>query len=132
MLWTMVGNLPVDGDLQRFTLPMELALAGRLADIAWEDGYLNFDPDPAPSGVQGWADQVVGLNYPFLRDGVAGLAQAGSFLYEVPTGDSRVIHRGNGGKRSILISAGGCGFPLPEANENLMENRFRLDLVIRF
>ena len=65
VLWTMVGNLPVDGDLQRFTLPDGVGVG----PAGWrtsrgEDGYLNFDPDPAPSGVQGWADQGGGVELP--------------------------------------------------------------------
>ena len=89
-LSTIVGNLPVDGDFQLFALQLEFALNDRLAIIAKKDGYINFDPDTTLTGADGWANLAAGLKYAFIRNDDLGLAVAGSFLYEAPTGSSDV------------------------------------------
>ncbi len=92
------GKLPLDGDFNLYAIQFEYAFNERLSLVATKDGYVDFNPDNVLSDEEGFADLAAGLKYAFILDPVQQLAVSGSFVVELPTGQTKVFQgNGNGG-----------------------------------
>ncbi len=88
---TVLGDLPVGGDLQVYALQLELALGERFSLVAAKDGYINLSPDATLADADGWANLSAGFKYAFLYRPETGLAAAVNLQVEVPTGNTDVM-----------------------------------------
>ena len=87
---TILGDLPVGGDLEVYALQIEYALSDSLSIVATKDGYVDLNPDATLSSESGWANLAAGLKWTFLRDDASGFAAALQGVVEVPTGNTDV------------------------------------------
>jgi len=101
---TILGNLPLGGDLDVYALQLEYAINDRLSIVATKDGYIDFNPDSTLSSSSGFANLAAGLKYAFILDPVQQLALSGSLTIELPTGDGEVF-QGNGDGAANLSTA---------------------------
>jgi hypothetical protein len=122
---TIVGPLPMGGDVQVYALQFEIALNDRLSIVATKDGYVDINPDTQPlwSDESGFANIAAGLKYAFIYDPVSSTAVSGTMTFEFPTGNHDVFQGEGDGAANLIVSglklwdrfqlAGGAGLHLP-------------------
>jgi hypothetical protein len=122
---TIVGPLPMGGDVQVYALQFEVALNDRLSIVATKDGYVDINPDTQPlwSDESGFANIAAGLKYAFIYDPGSSTAVSGTMTFEFPTGNHDVFQGEGDGAANLIISglklwdrfqlAGGAGLHLP-------------------
>lgn len=89
------GEIPLGGDFNLYAVQFEYAFNERFSFVASKDGYIDFNPDNVLSNEEGWADLAAGLKYAFILDPVQQFALSGTFVIELPTGQTKVF-QGNG------------------------------------
>lgn len=87
---TILGQVPVGGDLQVYALQAEWAVTERFALLANKDGYIVFDPSDTLTKTSGWANLGVGAKYAWLYQPEKGVASSIQLAYEIPSGDTDV------------------------------------------
>lgn len=93
-----LGKLDLGGDFNLYAIQFEYAFNERLSLVATKDGYVDFNPDTLLSNEEGFADLAAGVKYAFILDPVKQFALSGSFIVELPTGQTKVFQgNGNGG-----------------------------------
>lgn len=90
---TIIGDVPLDGEVQAVAVQVEWALSERWSLTAYKDGYIWFDPDQTLAEEEGIADVAAGLKYLLYHEN--GLALALRAGVEIPVGD-RDVFQGNG------------------------------------
>lgn len=126
---TILGKLPLGGDLQVYAVQAEFALNERLSIVATKDGYIDFRPDATLRETSGWANIAGGAKWAWLYRPEQGLASSLQLLYEFPSGDSDVWQgTGNGTIIPSILFLKACnrvqysnvlGFRLPvDENDN--------------
>ena len=92
---TIVGKVPLDGNVKVYALQATLALSDRLSIVAVKDGYVDCNPRYTLSDHDGFADLAAGLQYSFIYDPTNSFILSGRLVYELPTGSDKV-YQGNG------------------------------------
>jgi hypothetical protein len=126
---TIVGEVPMGGDVQVYALQFEVALNERLSIVATKDGYVEIHPDNKPlwSEESGFANLGGGFKYAFLLDPASRTAVSGSLTYEFSTGNRDVFQGEGDGMVNLILSglklvdqwqfAGGMGLHLPVSDQ---------------
>jgi hypothetical protein len=115
---TILGNVPLGGDVEVYALQFEIALNDRLSIVATKDGYVDFNPDATLSGETGFANLGAGLKYAFIRDPASRTALSGTMTFEASHRKHDEVFQGEGD---------GCREPdpqRPEAHRRLAVRRF--------
>ncbi len=92
---TILGDVPLDGDLSVTALRVNFAVNERFSIIAAKDGYIDFNPDETLDDEEGWGDIAAGVKYAFIYDPENEFILSGKLLYEFTQG-SREVFQGNG------------------------------------
>jgi hypothetical protein len=126
---TILGKLPVDGDVELYALQFEIALNDRLSIVATKDGYVDFnaDDDGILSDESGFANLGAGIKYAFIRDDASRTALSGTMTFEIPTGNSDVLQGEGDGAVNLILNglkliedwqfAGSIGAQIPFSDE---------------
>jgi hypothetical protein len=126
---TILGDLPVGGDVEVYALQFEIALNDRLSIVATKDGYVDFnaDGDGILSEETGFANLGAGLKYAFILDEASGTALSGTMTFEIPTGNSDVFQGEGDGAVNLILNglkliddwqfAGSIGAQIPFSDE---------------
>lgn len=124
---TILGDLPVDGDVEVYALQFEIAFNDRLSIVATKDGYVDFNADETLSEEAGFANLGVGLKYAFILDEASRTALSGTMTFELPTGNSDVFQGEGDGAVNLIINglklindwqfAGSIGTQIPFSDE---------------
>jgi hypothetical protein len=124
---TVLGNLPVGGDVEVYALQFEIALNDRLSIVATKDGYVDFNADETLSSESGFANLGAGLKYAFIRDDASRTALSGTMTFEIPTGNSDVFQGEGDGAVNLILNglkliddwqfAGSIGAQIPFSDE---------------
>lgn len=126
---TILGDLPVGGDVEVYALQFEIALNDRLSIVATKDGYVDFnaDDDGVLSEETGFANLGAGLKYAFIRDDASRTALSGTMTFELPTGNSDVFQGEGDGAVNLILNglkliddwqfAGSIGAQIPFSDE---------------
>ncbi|MCF6313627.1 MAG: hypothetical protein L3J39_14365 [Verrucomicrobiales bacterium] len=101
---TMVGEVPLGGDMQLYALQLEYAFNNRLSFVATKDGYIDFNPDSTLSGDNGWANLAAGLKYAVLYNPESQHVMSISAIVEVPTGNTGVFQGTGDGALNLVLS----------------------------
>lgn len=82
------GAAPLGGDVRLYAVQLRYALTDRLGLIATKDGYIEFKPQGALTGVHsdGWANLAAGLKYALIDDRANQFILTPGFTIELPTG----------------------------------------------
>lgn len=99
------SNALAGGDFQVYALQVNIALTERLNFIADKDGIASLNPNGLP-GRTGFLNIAAGLKYTFLRDVENQTLGAVGFLYEAPTGESKVFQGDGDGVMTIFGTFG--------------------------
>ncbi|MEF3168445.1 MAG: hypothetical protein K6360_03790 [Deltaproteobacteria bacterium] len=92
---TIVGNVPLDGNVNSFAIQASYAFNERFSFVAVKDGYVDCEPDETLSNHDGWADIAAGFQYSFLYHPESQYILTGRLVFEAPTGSDDVF-QGNG------------------------------------
>ena len=126
---TILGKLPVDGDVELYALQFEIALNDRLSIVATKDGYVDFnaDEDGILSDESGFANLGAGIKYAFIRNDASRTALSGTMTFELPTGNSDVFQGEGDGAVNLILNglkliddwqfAGSIGAQIPFSDE---------------
>lgn len=124
---TILGDLPVDGDVELYALQFEIALNDRLSIVATKDGYVDFNADETLSDESGFANLGAGLKYAFILDEASRTALSGTMTFELPTGNSDVLQGEGDGAVNLILNglkliddwqfAGSIGAQIPFSDE---------------
>jgi len=90
---TVLGDIPVGGDVSVYALQFEYAFNDEFSLIATKDGYIDINADNTLSNESGWANLAAGLKWNFHRRD--NWATAASLVFEAPTGN-RSVFQGEG------------------------------------
>lgn len=129
---SVLGELPVGGDVELYALQFEIALNERLSIVATKDGYVDVNPDETLSSEEGFANLGAGLKYAFILDPASGTALSGTATFELPTGNSDVFQGEGDGALNLILSglklvdcwqfASGLGIQVPFSDEQSTES----------
>ncbi len=124
---TILGSVPLGGDVELYALQFEIALNERLSIVATKDGYVDSNPDNTLGETSGFANLGAGLKYAFLLDPASGTALSGTATFELPTGNSDVFQGEGDGAVNLILNglkmvdawqfAGSLGFQIPFSDE---------------
>lgn len=124
---TILGKLPVGGDVELYALQFEIALNDRLSIVATKDGYVDFNADETLSDESGFANLGAGVKYAFIRDDASRTALSGTMTFELPTGNSDVLQGEGDGAVNLILNglklidnwqfAGSIGAQIPFSDE---------------
>jgi hypothetical protein len=124
---TILGDLPVGGDVEVYALQFEIALNDRLSIVATKDGYVDFNADETLSEETGFANLGAGLKYAFILDEASRTALSGTMTFELPTGNSDVFQGEGDGAVNLILNglklvddwqfAGSIGAQIPFSDE---------------
>lgn len=124
---TILGDLPVDGDVEVYALQFEIALNDRLSLVATKDGYVDFNADETLAEETGFANLGAGLKYAFILDEASRTALSGTMTFEIPTGNSDVFQGEGDGAVNLILNglklvddwqfAGSIGAQIPFSDE---------------
>jgi len=92
---SIVGKVPVGGDVNVFALQATFALNDRFSIIAVKDGFADMNPDKTLSESDGWLDIAAGLQYSFLYMPEKDFIMSARLVYESAIG-SDDVYQGNG------------------------------------
>lgn len=92
---TILGRVPLDGDLSLTALRINYAVNERFSIVAAKDGYIDFNPDNTLEDEEGWGDIAAGVKYAFLYNPEQEFILSGKVLVELSQG-SRDVFQGNG------------------------------------
>ena len=145
---TVIGAVPLGGDVEVYALQFEYALNDRLSIVATKDGYVDFTPDNRPlwSSQTGFANIGAGLKYAFIYDTANQFALSGTTTFEFPTGNHDVFQGEGEGVVNLIVSAlkmfgpaelaGGAGLQLPldgqQATTTFMSGHFSYEVCKYF
>ena len=103
---TIIGDLPMGGDVQVYALQFEYAFTERLSLVATKDGYVDINPGTTPlwSNQSGFANLGAGLKYAFIYDPVNEFVLSGSAVVELPTGNTDVFQGAGDGVANLIVS----------------------------
>lgn len=90
---TILGDVPVGGEVMVYALQFEYAFTDTWSLIATKDGYIDINANHTLSNRSGWANLAAGLKWNFHRE--ENTAAALSLVYEAPTGN-RSVFQGEG------------------------------------
>jgi hypothetical protein len=92
---TILGKLPVGGDLNIYALALEYAFNDNFSFVASKDGYIDFNPDSTFKSESGFADVTGGIKWAFYQNDKRDFAAAAKVLIDLPLGNDDVF-QGNG------------------------------------
>ncbi|AMV28166.1 hypothetical protein VT84_27415 [Gemmata sp. SH-PL17] len=104
------NNIPAShplggGNIQVYALQTNLAVTERLSIIAEKDGLAHFATRNAPSQT-GFLNLAAGLKYTFYRNVETQTLAAAGFLYEIPSGEAKVLQNHGAGSFAPFVSFG--------------------------
>ncbi len=103
---TVVGNLPMGGDVQVYALQFEYALSERLSIVATKDGFVDINAGNTAhwSSDSGFANLGAGLKYAFIYDAANSFCLSGSVVLELPTGNDDVFQGQGDGMVNLIVT----------------------------
>lgn len=103
---TIIGPVPMGGDVEVYGLQFEIALNERWSIVATKDGYVRVNPDTQPlwSKESGFANIAAGVKYAFVVDPVNEFAMSGTTTIEFPTGNHDVFQGEGQGAVNLILS----------------------------